>query len=533
MKHITSDYIVVGSGIAGLVFALKAASHGTVSVITKKNNSMSNTNYAQGGIASALSKNDSPDMHKKDTLKTGAGLCKEEAVDILVSQASQAIYDLVDYGVKFTKTNKKEFDLGREGGHSANRIVHAADLTGKEIERALIKKAKNNPNIKMFENHTAIDLITEHQFTKKTFHKNIHCFGVYALNEKEKVVSTFIGKVTFLASGGVGQVYKHTTNPKIATGDGLAMAYRAGATIANLEFMQFHPTTLFNPIEEDAFLISEALRGFGAIIKTKDGKSLMKNKHKMESLAPRDIVARAIDKEIKQSGVPYVCLDITHKNKNDIKKKFPNIYKKCLSIGINITKDMIPVVPAAHYMCGGIQVNLNGESTIKNLLAGGEVACTGVHGANRLASNSLLEAVVFANRSIDASIPILKQKRIKPREVLPWDDSGTVGTKEWIVLSHDRTEIRNIMWDYVGIVRTNHKLKWALRRINLISNEIENYYKRTKVNTLLVELRNIATVAKLITNSALKRKESRGLHYNTDYSKTNDRYWKRDTIIRR
>ena len=537
MKPVKSDYLVLGSGIAGLSFSLKAASYGSVSIITKKKDSASNTNYAQGGIATPLSAEDSPELHKQDTLKAGAELCNEKAVDILVKDANHAVLNLAEYGVNFTRKNsgsgKKEYDLGREGGHSINRIVHSADLTGKEIERTLIKKVRENKNITVYEDHTAIDLITEHQLKKHFRPGNVSCYGVYALDEKQHRVRAFVSKVTLLATGGVGQVFLHTTNPKIATGDGTAMAYRAGAVVSNLEFMQFHPTTLYHTGEEEAFLISEAVRGYGAELRAFNGTPFMKKEHPMGSLAPRDIVARAIDKQIKQTGKPYVFLDVTHKPPRTTKKKFPNIYKNCLKAGIDITKEMIPVVPAAHYMCGGVQVDTKGRTTIGNLFACGEVSCTGVHGANRLASNSLLEAVVFAERAFNASKPLIEKQKKYISSVPEWDDSDTVDVEEWILLSHNRNEIRQLMWDYVGIVRTNHSLRRALRRTHLIAKEVEDFYRRTRVSTQLVELRNMATIANLIVLSALRRKESRGLHYNTNFPKLNNRYWKRDTTLRR
>ncbi len=535
MKPEKTDFLVLGSGIAGLIFALKAACHGRVILLTKKRDSVSNTNHAQGGVASALAGNDSPLLHSQDTLRAGAGLCDEEAVDILVREGPSAIDDLIRYGVRFTrKTDMKAgrtLDLGREGGHSVNRIVHAKDLTGREIERALLRRARRHPRIAIRENHIGIDLITEHNLKKHPRDRGIHCYGVYALDEETNKVRPFLSKITVLATGGTGQVYQFTTNPEIATGDGIAMAYRAGAAVANLEFMQFHPTTLYDPEGKKAFLISEAVRGYGAELRALDGRLLMKGKHPMGSLAPRDIVARAIDEEMKRRGAPYVHLDVTAKDPRITRHKFPNIFRNCLKAGLDITRKMIPVVPAAHYMCGGVLVDADGRTTIQRLYACGETACTGVHGANRLASNSLLEAVVFANRACRAACAE-RATALLPARVPAWDDSGTTDMSEWVVLAHDRNEIRQLMWDYVGIVRSNHRLRWALRRIQLIAKEIEEFYRRTKVRPEVVELRNIATVAKLIVLCALKRKESRGLHCNTDYPRRNDRHWKRNTLLR-
>ncbi|MBW7887071.1 MAG: L-aspartate oxidase [Bacteroidetes bacterium] len=526
-----SDFLVIGSGIAGLSFALRIADTGTVSIVTKKETAESNTNYAQGGIASVMSSTDSFENHIEDTMKAGAYLCHRDTVEHVVHDGPERINELIEIGVQFTRSGK-ELDLGKEGGHSKNRIVHAADLTGKEIERALLDKVASHPNIKVYENHVTIDLITEHHLftTKKENHDTIHCWGAYVLDINKNVVKTFIAKNTMLATGGAGHVYLHTTNPLIATGDGVAMAYRAGAAIANMEFIQFHPTTLFNS-GSPSFLISEAVRGFGGILRNAQGEDFMLKYNPQGSLAPRDIVARAIDNELKRTGDEFVYLDVTHLHGEKIKEHFPNIYERCLKHGIDMTKDLIPVVPAAHYSCGGVVTDLQGKTSIKNLFACGEVSMTGLHGANRLASNSLLEAVVYSH---DAA-KYLKQNKDKnngvPANIPDWDYSGTVNTEEWVLISHDRKEIQQVMWDYVGIVRSTHRLARAQRRINLIQEEVKDFYKRTKVSEGLIELRNLACVADLIIRSAIARKESRGLHYNTDYNFLNDVEWLKDTLI--
>jgi L-aspartate oxidase len=532
--RVKTDILVIGSGIAGLSFALKASKYAKVLIITKKDKAESNTNYAQGGIASVISPNDSFELHIKDTLDCGAGLCHIDAVEQIVENGPHLIKELIDLGVKFSKENGR-LDLGREGGHSKSRIIHAKDLTGREIERALLYNVAHNKNIKMFEHHTAIDLITEHNFKKIKKIKKRNCYGAYVFDENSNKIFTVLSKLTVICSGGVGQVYLHTTNPVIATGDGIAMGYRSGCLIGNMEFVQFHPTSLYerriSGEKEQAFLISEALRGAGAVLRIKNGREFMYKYDKRGSLAPRDIVARAIDAELKKSGDSYVYLDITHLSEKKIKGKFPNIYNKCLSIGINISKDYIPVVPAAHYMCGGILSDLDGRTSLNNLYVLGEASMTGVHGANRLASNSLLEALVFADKASRTCCDDLKHIKSIPNPVInDWDSSGTVNTEEWILISQNKTEIKHIMSNYVGIVRSNLRLHRALRRINFIRDEIEMFYKKTKVSRELLELRNMALISYLIIRSALLRKESRGLHYSTDYPKLNNKY-KHDTII--
>ena len=531
--EVRSDFLVIGSGIAGLFFALRASQIGTVAVITKKAKAESNTNYAQGGIASVISADDSLDLHIQDTLNTGTGLCHREAVEILVREGPRRIQELIQIGVEFTKKNGT-LDLGREGGHSRKRIVHAHDKSGSEIERALLHAIAACPNIKMFEDHLAIDLITEHHLGKTLNGVTpIHCWGAYVLDVENNSVKIFLSHVTVLCSGGLGQVYFHTTNPSIATGDGVAMAFRAGATIANMEFIQFHPTTLYNS-GSPAFLISEAIRGFGGVLKDNRWAEFMDRYDSRGSLAPRDMVARAIDIELKKHGDEYVLLDLRHLPKEKLKEHFPHIYETCLvKYKLDITKELIPVVPAAHYSCGGVVTDINGGTSIEHLFACGEVAMSGVHGANRLASNSLLEAVVFSHRAVEKAKEVLRTQIIRIPEIPPWDDSGTFDTEEWVLIEHDKKEIQNVMWDYVGIVRSDLRLQRALRRLHIIQEEIENFYKKTKVVEGLIELRNLATVADLIVRSALMRKESRGLHYTTDYPNPDDKNWLRDTTITR
>ena len=525
--NIKTDVLVIGSGIAGLFAALKISEYADVVLVTKKNKAESNTNYAQGGIASVIDSKDTFAKHVNDTLIAGAGLCNKKAVESMVKDGPERINDLIDIGTKFTKKGDS-FDLAREGGHSMSRILHAKDLTGQEIERALIHSVEEKKNIKIIENAIAIDLLTEHNLPSKTSQLitgNKHCWGAYILETQKNSVIKITAKATVLATGGLGQVYLHTTNPLIATGDGFAMAYRAGAKIGNMEFIQFHPTSFYNvktdsDFEDHSFLISEAVRGFGGLLKTKDGNLFMHNYDSRKELAPRDIVARAIDNELKKRGDDFVFLDLTHKNADDIIDHFPNIYKTCLKHGIDITKDFIPVVPAAHYACGGIIVNLNGETSLEGLYASGEVTMTGVHGANRLASNSLLEALVYAYRCANSIKEYLRVTTVDIPNMPDWDDSGTLTYDERVLITHSVNEVKQTMWDYVGIVRSDLRLERAARRIHNIYEETEALYKKTRVFIEILELRNLVACSHTIIKSAKARKESRGLHFNIDYPET-------------
>ncbi|MBI5286829.1 MAG: L-aspartate oxidase [Deltaproteobacteria bacterium] len=538
--EVKTDFLVIGSGIAGLSFALKAASLGTVAVVTKRQRRESATYYAQGGIASVLSKEDTFEAHIKDTLVAGVGLCHPEIVEMVVKDGPNRIHELMQIGAKFTmRPGGNEPDLGKEAGHSRRRIVHAQDFTGREVEEALLKAVEVERNITVYENHIAIDLITHSKFVERK--EPDICWGAYVLDKKTGEVHTILAKATVLATGGAGKVYLYTSNPDVATGDGVAMAFRCGATVANMEFIQFHPTCLYHP-KAKSFLISEAIRGEGGILRLKDGTPLMERYHPMKDLAPRDIAARAIDLELKKRGDDCVYLDITHKDPAFVKDRFPNIYERCLRFGFDMTKEPLPVVPAAHYICGGVVTDGYGETTIKRLFAIGEVASTGLHGANRLASNSLLEALVFAHRTYlkESFRPACatadrKEGRTLLSQGLPsvpaWEVGGAIDSNDAVVISQNWDEIRHFMWNYVGIVRSNKRLERARRRIELLKTEINEYYWDFTITTDLLELRNIATVAELIIRCAMTRKESRGLHYNIDYPERDDRNWKKDTII--
>lgn len=518
MEH-TFDFLVIGSGSAGITFALDVADHGSVGIITKKNRAESNTNYAQGGIASAVDAADSFDSHFEDTMKAGSYLNDPQAVQTIVQEGPQVVDSLIEMGAKFTR-NSRGLDLGREGGHSHARIVHASDITGKEIERVLIEKASSHPNIHVLEHHFAMELITEHHLGKKVtrYDNDKHCYGAYVLNTENDRVERVLAKATMLATGGAGQVYQHTTNPPIATGDGIAMAYRAKARVANMEFFQFHPTSLRLP-GTNSFLISEAVRGKGGILRNSKGEAFMEKYHPQKDLAPRDIVARAIDDQLKKSGEDHLYLDVRHIKSEEIRDHFPNIYKTCKQFGVDITEQLIPVVPAAHYLCGGVATDLKGRTTIKGLYAAGEVAHSGVHGANRLASNSLLEALVFPKKAAADALEYAAKTKLN-YHIPEWDDSGTINTDEWVLISHNKQELQQVMWNYVGIVRSNLRLERAFRRTQLLHEETESFYSRTKVSVPLCELRNLIAIAYLIIKSASQRKQSIGLHYSTDYPET-------------
>lgn len=518
MPNYNCDFLIIGSGIAGLSYALKVADHGKVILISKASLDVTNTAYAQGGIAAVTYDPDTFEKHVQDTLICGDGLCNEEIVRMVVSEGPAQISQLIQWDVKFDRKPNGQYDLAREGGHSEHRVLHHKDNTGFEIQRALSQKVKQHPNIQVFENYFAVEIITQHHMGVqiKKGYPDVTCYGAYILDLKTQKVGKFLARVTVMATGGTGNIYHTTTNPLIATGDGIAMVYRAKGVVENMEFIQFHPTSLYHPGERPSFLITEAMRGFGAILKTRDGKELMSKYDKRGSLAPRDIVARAIDYEMKMRGDDFVYLDATFKDSNEIKNHFPNIYEKCLSIGIDITKDMIPVVPAAHFLCGGIKVNTEGESSIQRLYAIGECSSTGLHGANRLASNSLIEAIVYAERAAKHSLEV--SKKIQFNEEIPdWNYEGTTHTEEMVLITQSYKEMQQIMSNYVGIVRSNLRLERALHRLEIIYRETEELYKKTILTQNLCELRNLINVGYLIIKNAQKMHESRGLHYSIDY----------------
>jgi len=532
-KKIDTDILVLGSGIAGLSFALEAAKFGRVLVVTKGEVEEGSTALAQGGVAAVQSAEDSVESHVADTLEAGRGLVHEDVVRRIVEYGLQAARELTKMGVPLDHDpiRKDELSLGMEGGHSHNRILHVADATGRAIEEAYKAAAAKHPNIKILKGHCAIDLLTQHQLPDGHPQKGgpIRCWGAYILDEESGVVQTVRAKVTLLATGGGGRLYQHTTNSAVSTADGVAMAYRAGATVGNLEFFQFHPTMFYDPAG-DGFLVSESVRGEGAILRDRAGRRFMENVDPKMELAPRDIVARAIDEQLKRTGEVCVFLDLTHKGADFIKSRFPNIYKHCLSRGVDITKEWIPVVPAAHYMCGGVKVDMGARTDIENLLAAGEVAFTGMHGANRLASNSLLESLAYAHFAVDSAAKIIASGESIP-DLPDWDDSGVFDRQEWVIIRHLREEITRLMWDYVGIVRSDDRLEAARRLLHYFSDEMENFYRANPVRRDLLELRNLSMVASLVVRSALSRKESRGLHFNIDYPNPDPKF-RHDTELR-
>lgn len=515
------DFLVIGSGIAGMSFALKVAHKGNVALICKNTLEEANTYYAQGGIASVTDLlKDNFEKHIEDTMIAGDWLSDRNAVEKVVRNAPEQIKQLISWGVDFDKNEKGEFDLHREGGHSEFRILHHKDNTGAEIQESLIKAVKRHPSIDVYENHFAVEIITQHHLGKEITRKtpDIECYGAYILDESTGTVEKFLSKATLMATGGVGAVYMTTTNPVVATGDGIAMVYRAKGTVKDMEFIQFHPTALYHPGDRPSFLITEAMRGYGAVLKTLDGKEFMQKYDPRLSLAPRDIVARAIDNEMKTRGDDHVYLDVTHKNAEETKRHFPNIYEKCLSLGIDITKDYIPVAPAAHYLCGGILVDLNAESSIHRLYAVGECSCTGLHGGNRLASNSLIEAVVYADAAAKHCLDNIDNYKYQDN-IPDWDDEGTIHPEEMVLITQSMKEVNQTMSTYVGIVRSDLRLKRAWDRLDLLYLETEKLFKSSKVSRKICELRNMINVGYLITRQAIERKESRGLHYTIDYPK--------------
>ncbi len=529
----TYDFLIIGSGIAGLSLALRVAEQGRVAIVTKRTRSDSNTAWAQGGVAAVTSVEDSFDLHVQDTLTAGAGLCDERVVRTIVSNGPEAIRDLMTLGVAFSErtldSGARELDLGREGGHSKRRVLHSHDATGREIEARLLAAVDKHANIQVLENHMAIDLVTT---GKLGYTVEDRAIGAYVLDELTGEVRALRSDRIVLATGGCGKVYLYTTNPSVATGDGVAMAWRAGATIANMEFIQFHPTCLYHPLGK-SFLISEAVRGEGAKLVDGQKREFMSKYHELGELAPRDIVARAIDAEMKRTGAPCVFLDITHRSPEFVRTRFPNIYETCSQLGVDITRQPIPVVPAAHYQCGGVQTDLDGATNVRGLFALGEVACTGLHGANRLASNSLLEAMVLAQRCAEALRRPKYASYHQNFELPPWRPGHAQDLDELVVIYHNWDEIRRLMWDYVGIVRTDKRLQRASTRLRNLHREIQEFYWDFRPTTDLLELRNLCTVASLIVDSALARRESRGLHFTLDHPELDDERGRHDTLLRR
>lgn len=524
------DVLVIGSGAAGLSLALLVADHAKVAVLSKNRISSGSTSWAQGGIAAVLDDRDSMASHIEDTLNAGGGLCDYEAVKFVVSQGKEAINWLIENGADFTKDDEPgketvvegDFHLTKEGGHSFRRVIHSADATGKEVQISLEKKVRAHSNITLFEHHMAVDLVSEKRRGK--------CIGAYILDTKRGTIDVFRAKATVLATGGASRAYLYTSNPDGSTGDGIAMAWRMGCRVANMEFNQFHPTCLYHP-EARTFLLTEALRGEGAVLRLPNGKRFMDRFDERAELAPRDIVAHAIDHEMKRLGVDCLYLDISHKDDNFIKEHFPTIYKRCLKLGYDLTKDPIPIVPAAHYTCGGVMADLNARTDVKNLYAIGEVAHTGLHGANRMASNSLLECLVFANSAAKDIKKVLKKEKFTA-DIKPWDESRVADSDEEVVVSHNWNELRHFMWDYVGIVRTTRRLQRAARRIDMLAGEIREYYSEFRISPDLLELRNLVTVSDLIVHSAMSRTESRGLHYTLDFPETDSEMEGRNTILK-
>ena len=529
------DFLVIGSGLAGLSYALRVAEHGHVGLITKRELADSATAWAQGGIAAVLGDDDSFEEHALDTHTAGAGLCHPDVVNRVVEQGPASIDALLKYGVEFDRASAETaletgtpFDMTREGGHSQRRILHNRDATGAEIESALIRRVKTHPQIDIFDHHCAVDLLTTHKLGRTEPNRAL---GAYVLDVNTGEVERFLAKITLLATGGAGKVYLYTSNPDVASGDGMAMAYRAGATLANMEFFQFHPTCLYHP-QAKSFLITEAVRGEGGILRRVDGEAFMPGYHELADLAPRDIVARAIDTELKRSGDDHVALDITHRKPEYVRNRFPTIFQRCIEYGIDMTRDPIPVVPAAHYCCGGVRTNKDGETDLPNLFASGEVSHTGLHGANRLASNSLLECLVYSHAAAAASIARVGDIP-PPGDVPGWESGDATESHEAVVITQNWDEIRRAMWNYVGIVRSNKRLERAHRRIKMLTEEINEYYWSFKITPDVVELRNLATVSHLVIRAAQFRGESRGLHYTLDHPDRNDADFSRDTLLQK